>query len=127
MTYTYSDELFSDLHKDAYGCRPSVGERLHWQTLTADEKQAEWERLCDILESNEVRRSEMEEAAVAAFETQVRENIELGAGNRETAIRWIVQSGGWENEYDPGYICYCLGLPYSMESVFKPFIGQEAA
>lgn len=47
--YTFDIYLFSDLHKDAYGKRPSQ-QYFEWlSTTTSDEKQAEWDRLIVIM------------------------------------------------------------------------------
>ena len=45
----------------------------------------------------------------------------LGAPDRQTAIRWIVESLELtENDlcYGADYVCYCLGLPYSCSTLF---------
>jgi hypothetical protein len=47
------------------------------------------------------------------------------AGSREDAIRWLIQAEGLDEERDPGYICYNLGLPYSMEKIFAPIIAKN--
>jgi hypothetical protein len=36
--------------------------------------------------------------------------IGAGAGDRATAIRWMHEAN--DTNYDPEYLCYCLGLPY---------------
>lgn len=69
---------------------------------------------------NEIKREQEEEAmALKDFEKRVLDTINTGAGDRKTAIKWILQGEGLEKERDPGYVCYCLGLPYSMEKEFK--------
>jgi hypothetical protein len=49
MTYTFDENLISDLHKDAYGFRPDVS---FWATFAAfnpDQKQALWDSMIAIL------------------------------------------------------------------------------
>ena len=53
------------------------------------------------------------------------EEYEPMAGSREDAIRWLIQAEGLDQEYDAGYICYNLGLPYSMEKIFAPIIAKN--
>jgi len=124
MNYTYSDELYSDLHKDAYGCRPSIGERLYWQTLSADEKQKEWDFLIGMMNARILHQREMELEAIAEYEQQIARNLDLGADSREDAIRWILDSMELSQYDDAGYVCYKLGLPYTMESEFADILAD---
>ena len=61
-TYTYEDYLYSDLHKDSLGFRPSKEMRDAWDAMTPDKKQQEWDRLNDELENSEffISNEEME-------------------------------------------------------------------
>ena len=72
----------------------------------------------------EIKREQEEQAlSVANFEKQVVNTINTGAGDRNTAIKWILQGEGLDKERDPGYVCYCLNLPYSFENEFKPVLA----
>ena len=122
MEFTYDENTVSDLHKDAYGFRPSSLFWSQWNAMNAEQKQAEWEYLCSALEDNIEREKMIEERAVREFEARVTETIESGAGDRATAIRWILQSEGLDDEEDMGYVCYCLGLPYSYENMLKEVV-----
>jgi len=124
MEYTYSDELLSDLHKDAYGCRPGIAYRLYWQTLTADEKQAEWDQLISAMKAEQEAQRKYEEESVAEFEQQIARNLDMGAGTRKDAIRWIIDSMELSPYDDAGYVCYKLGLPYSMEHEFVNILAE---
>ena len=55
---------------------------------------------------------------VAAFEDRIKDVISIGAGNRETAIRWIFQADKLDPR-DYSYACYKLNVPYSYEEEFK--------
>ena len=130
MEYTYSDELMSDLHKDAYGSRPGISYRLYWQTLSADEKQAEWETMIRAMQAEQEAQREYELESIAEYEQQIARNLDMGAGTREDAIRWILDSMELSPYDDAGYVCYKLGLPYSMESEFADILAgmhKEAA
>jgi hypothetical protein len=50
--YNYSDELYSDLYKDATGFRPSEIEIKIWNKSTPEEKQTEWDYLLDTMTMN---------------------------------------------------------------------------
>ena len=127
MSYTYSDQLFSDFHKEAYGTRPSQGMMRRWDEFTPDEKQEVWEEL----ESAANRRWEEEtirqQRAVEMFEANVQNNMMVGAPDRETAIRWIIQSldpDEFDLRYGGSWVCWELGLPFSMQADFDPIVKE---
>ena len=44
--YDYDDQCVSDLHKEAYGFRPSRRYLNKWEEMTPAQKQTEWDYLC---------------------------------------------------------------------------------
>ena len=118
-TYTFDDSIVSDLHKDAYGCRPRGDFWSRWTAASQDEKQAIWDDLIDCARETARLEKQREERQVELFEVRVLFTMESGAATRADAIRWIIQAEGMEDEYDMGYVCYCLGLPYSYEDEFR--------
>jgi predicted Fe-S protein YdhL (DUF1289 family) len=120
-TYTYDERIVSDLHKEVYGCRPREGFWRHWNESTSDEKQAIWDGLCKSHEEEMAAQRERDERAINEFEARVDSLVQLGADDRLTAIRWIVDGLELtENDlcYGADYVCYCLGLPYSCAGLF---------
>ncbi len=110
MAYTFDDDLVSDLHKDAWGMRPSEGFWQNWKTMTDAEKQKEWDWMIQVMESNERQRQEDEVAAVVRFTRRIDQLIECGARNRAMAIRWLHEA--YETHGDDEYLAWHLGLPY---------------
>ena len=120
-TYTYDERIVSDLHKEVYGSRPREGFWRQWNEATSDEKQAVWDDLCAAHEAEMADQREREDDAINNFEIRVEDLVDLGAPNRLTAIRWIVDGLELtENDlcYGADYVCYCLGLPYSCAGLF---------
>ena len=110
--YTFDENCFSDLHKDAYGFRPR-GDFFQWlQTATDDEKQAEWDSLLKALEATIAREDAIEKEAIARFETTVATSIAAGAGDRATAIRWLKEAEGDQYVADEDYFEWLQGIPY---------------
>lgn len=109
--YTYDDDSFSDLHKDATGVRPGEGGYKRWEASTPEEKQQWW----DYLLAELVRSIELEEKhqrqAIEAFEAQVTKTMEVGAATREQAIRWLMEASEWGGDIE--HFCYLQGLPYN--------------
>ena len=85
----------SDLYKDVYGIRPRGYNFNEWSD---DELEAYTDQLIAQLKENEELERLQEEADVKSFENQVQKTIELGAGDRKTALRWLFSS----EEYDQG-------------------------
>ena len=119
--FPFDEQIVSDLHKDAFGFRPSQSFYDAWAEMSDDEKQAEW----DSLIAAHLRAFNEEESrqknAITAFEVSVKIHMEAGAADRETAIRWIVDSldlSDVDRMYGGEYVCFELGLPYSMEAEF---------
>ena len=75
--FTYSDDCFSDLHKDVYGFRPRGILMEEWHERTPRQKQELWNALCDELEENMKAEKAAEEVAVEEFEVRVQDVIEL--------------------------------------------------
>lgn len=106
-TYSYSDELFSDLHKDAYGCRPQSGHIFY--TSGADEKQYMWDQAVEVLEDTENARMLDELRAIVKFEKNVKALLAGGAVSRSVAISCIFDG---VDTSDRDYLCYNVGVPY---------------
>jgi len=110
MEYTYSDELYSDFHKDTYGVRPGETGFRYWNSLTPDEKQAEWEQMGETMRAEQEWEKQQQERAVVDFEQHVLNTIATGARDRATALRWIMDASSADGDWD--YFCYQNGLPY---------------
>jgi hypothetical protein len=113
--YTYDENTFSDLHKDVYGFRPR-GENMFWDA-TPDEKQRIWNDLLEELDWVCEMEEKREKDAIEHFEKLIKECVELGAKDRNTAIRWLTSNFDAHDTY--GYMCYDYGLPYSYETEFE--------
>lgn len=89
MAYTYSDDLFSDLHKDVYGYRPRGWKLDDWNALNADQKQEMWDTLCNQLEENEENEKKLETMKVEEFKERIHQAQTYGAADYWDALRWI--------------------------------------
>jgi len=105
-----------EMHKDAYGVK---GRHYDFDNMSNKELEEELERLCKVAQAEREAEERFEQAAYEKFEGRVAETLKMGAGDRETAIKWILQAEGLENEKDAGYICYSLGLGYDKEYLFE--------
>ena len=96
-----------DMYKDAYGVRPRGIDTSSW---TAYAFQVEFEHLALTIQANDIARVEAEATAVKNFEQHVINTICMGARDRETALRWIMDAGHANGDWE--YFCFLNGLPY---------------
>lgn len=75
-----------------------------------------WSKAATEVVENEKKE---EELRVKEFEIRIINTIKSGASDRDTAIKWILQSEELDTTNDYGQICYNLGLPYSWGETFK--------
>jgi hypothetical protein len=96
-----------DMYKDAYGVRPRGVDTTSW---TEADFMAEFDLLAMVINAEDLARKEAEAIAVEKFEQHVINTMCMGARDRETALRWIMDAstanGDWE------YFCFLNGLPY---------------
>lgn len=108
--FTFDENTVSDLHKDAFGFRPSQSWWYGWTHATDEQKQHEWDSLIESMEASVKEEKEQEERDIAKFEASVTATIEAGAGDRKTALRWLFEAadcfGDWE------HFEWQNGLPY---------------
>ena len=87
--------FISDLYKDVNGVRPRFYNFNEWSD---NELEVFTDQLIAQLKENEEKERIQEIADVKSFEIQVQKTIDLGAGDRKTALRWLFSS----EEYDQG-------------------------
>ena len=96
-----------DMYKDAYGVRPRGVDTSTWTLADFD---AEFQLLGEIIKQEDIARKAAETEAIEKFEQHVINTVCMGAGNRETALRWIMDASNANGDWE--YLCYDLGLPY---------------
>lgn len=114
--YTFDADLISDLHKDAYGMRPSPEFMVNWKAAPNDQKQEIWDDLIFELTRSLAEEKAEHEKAMAEFERKITDRLELGY-DRKAAIRSIIGTLNEKDaidQYGGSYVCYLLNLPYSM-------------
>ena len=119
--YTYSDDLVSDLHKDAWGHRPSEKFWFHWEIADKDAKQAIWDNLIDDMVKNDAEEARIKAENASNLAKRIKDTCKLGAKNYRTAIRWILQADELEEDkyYEGGYLAWEFNLAYRHKKLFK--------
>ena len=111
--YTYTTDLFSDLHKDVYGYRPR-GEAIdELNSRTPRQKNELYNALCDELE--EITQDDARRGARNVFEFtgEIMDMIELCAKDRETALRWMTQDDKFYSEQCVSHWVWSRGILFT--------------
>ena len=110
--FSYDVQLFSDLHKDAYGFRPRTHE---FYDATPARKQEIWNQALAALKASMDEEKQRKDAAVKEFEGEINGYMQKYEADRATAIRWILQARPHDVDMagiDGSFMCYLMGLPY---------------
>lgn len=86
------DMCFSDFYKDTYGFRPRDAAWEYYEGLSADEFNKDIDYMIAKMNEDAIAEARAQEEAVATFKQTLQKTIELGAGDEETALRWMTQS-----------------------------------
>jgi hypothetical protein len=100
--------LFSDVHKDVHGFRPRSIWEKNWNNEEWLAKQVD--TLSDDLSVLMDEEKIIQDGNVVSFENKVKELISIGASDRETAVRWLLE--GDDCQGDIGYLEYKFNIPY---------------
>jgi len=109
--YTYSDELYSDFHKDAYGFRPAKDDTFY--TSSPERKQVIWNLVAEQYEFKQNEEQQEEVRCVANFQEYINRMIDDGAGDEATAYRWIVEGQDFQNEMDVEHYVWEQGILFT--------------
>ena len=111
--YTYDENLFSDFHKDAYGFRP----RDHrFYDATPAEKQVIWDDVGRAFDDANDQEELAKRESQINFEKEVQyilSYFNLGASNRETALRWMTDDMTFYTRQDVEGWVYNRGILFT--------------
>jgi hypothetical protein len=102
-------QIYSDYHKDAYGFRP----RWDYSSYSLEQLEADFARFGQMISEATEAEARDERAAVAAFKSVIRTLIEVGAGDEETALRWLASAGVEECGPDWEHYLWKKGILYT--------------
>lgn len=96
------------MYKDAYGSRPRGIDTSSW---TMADFEAEFKSLGETISRVEDDRIASENVAVAAWMASLDRVIKAGAGDVETAKKWLMEASDANGDWD--YFAWSNGLPYN--------------
>lgn len=106
VTYIYEG------HKDAYGVK---GRHYNFDAMSMDELRDEADRISQAVGEAIKREQEDARLAVEEFEAEVAQTISYGAGNRETALRWMTQDEKFYHSQDVEHWVWNRGMLFTDE------------
>lgn len=98
--------IYSDMHKDAYGFRP----RHDTSSWTLGDFEQEFAVMQAQIKQDLDHEAREQAQAISRFEQHVTNTICMGARDRDTALRWIMDASDANGDWQ--YFCYLNGLPY---------------
>ena len=96
-----------DFYKDVHGIRPRW---MNYDAMTEQELEQELDSLSKQAEVVFAEEEQMQKECIAKFEQHVTNTICMGAKDRATALRWIMDASQADGDWE--YFCFLNGLPY---------------
>jgi hypothetical protein len=120
--HTYSEELFSDFHKDTYGFRPRAHE---FYDATPERKQEIWDAMGVDFDIEQERERFQKTEDLAAFYREIEMHIAFGAKDRVDALRWMTQGEKFYHQQDVEHWVWNQGILFTDEgrALVKELMG----
>ena len=99
-----------DMHKAAFGVK---GRHYDFKSMSMDDLRKEANRIGAAVDVAEAEEAHAAEVAIADFEATVGETIEAGAGDRETALRWMAMEETFYGKQDVERWVYDCGFLFT--------------
>ena len=101
-------QIYSDFYKDAYGVRP----RFNYSEKSLEELKADFKSFGEICEENRKMEDIHTKKCIQDFNKSIDSLILLGAGDEETALRWLVEAEVGSVQ-DPEHFVWNQGFLYT--------------
>ena len=126
MTYTFDENIVSDLHKEAYGFRPREGWWNMWAAFNADQKQATWDSLIADLDDAIEQQEQQEAQALVNFRKLLKTTMATCNVDWKNALRILMEADTEftkdSQEFDYFLLTYDLGYKKRKE-IYAKFVG----
>ncbi len=100
-------QIYSDYHKDAYGFRPR---HISVHELSDEQIIEDFQTFGNIVAENNKQEQIQLEYDLKKWDKLIQDTINMGAGDYDTALRWIVQGA---NDWDAEAIVWSNGILFS--------------
>ena len=103
MDFNYSNDLVSDLHKDARGFRPGEYFWEEWTQSPDEIKQQIWDGLISELDENNKIAEERERVALVSLRHRVAKTMKVFDCNWKDAMKILVEADGESIDCPQGF------------------------
>ena len=127
--YTYSDDIISDLHKDARGFRPNEYFWEEWTQSPEDAKQRIWDKLVEEMEQSQKEEARIEAEKLVEFRETVRQTIRFCDVDWRGAVRFLADAEGDEiddNEQTFDYFLWKQGIGFEDRANIRKLYKEKA-
>lgn len=126
MSYTFENNLISDLHKDARGYRPSQDFFDMWNESSDDTKQEVWDMLIQEMEYNQKEEARIEADNLVKFRKLIRSVMDTASCNWKVALRYLVESEGLDVNFELDYFLWNQGLGFDDRNKISKLFKEVA-
>jgi len=110
--FTYDENIFSDMHKDAYGFRPRGHE---FYDATPERKQEIWDMVADDVQFEIECEAREKVVALERFNALLEKFMTYGAADRTTALRWMTETYRFYEVQDVEHFVWNQGILFTEE------------
>ena len=128
MEYTYSDDIISDLHKDARGFRPDEYFWEEWTQSPPESKQFIWDKLCKELEVSMKEQAAAEADALVGFRKALRQVMDTCHVGWQMALQYLADAEDEDISHEQGfdYFLWLQGIGYNDRAKIRKHWYGEA-
>ena len=113
MAYTFSNDIISDLHKDARGYRPRGPFMEMWNELSDADKQDVWDMLIQEMKDNQEEEARIEADNLVKFRKLIRSVMDTASCNWKVALRYLVDAENLDINFELDYFLWDQGLGFN--------------
>ena len=110
--FNYSEDLFSDFHKDTYGFRPRNHE---FYDATPARKQEIWDAMGEDFVASQEAEARREQEDLDQFRRDIEMYMAFGARDRADALHWMTQNEKFYNQQCVEHFVWNLGILFTNE------------
>jgi len=126
MAYTFSDDIISDLHKDARGYRPRGPFMEMWNELSDADKQDVWDMLIKEMEENQKAEACIEAKNLVEFRKLLRSVMDKASCNWKVALRYLVDAENLDINFELDYFLWDQGIGFDDRNKISKLFKEVA-
>lgn len=124
--YTFSNDIVSDLHKDARGYRPTQGFFEMWNESSDDTKQEVWDMLVEEMEYKQKEEARHEAENLVKFRKLIRSVMDTASCNWKVALRYLADAENCNVDFEIDYFLWGQGLGFNDRNKISALYKEAA-